>query len=755
MKRLILFAACSTAVLNFGAAAHAQQGAGSEAMSLEEVIVTARRTDERLQNVPVAVTALSGDALANQQVNSLQDLQYMVPALSFSQSVSRNNNRISIRGQGTSYGSPFSAVELSFAEVPVSGGASQPFYDLQSVQVLKGPQGVAFGRNSSGGAIIITPIRPKYTYEAYVSGLVGNFNAREVEGMVNLPLIADKLAVRAGAHIERRDGWTENVLLGTKLDDKHLDSARLSVLFQPTGQFENYTVLAYQYLDVSGSANHMLAYNPAGQVGQFYRPPFYSGPYNPAQEAALALALGRDKIRSDFDGYNNLRTWLVANTSTLRINDRLRVKNIFGYQRLGGEAAGTDMDGIPLSIITLGNNRALGDGPVTRILTNELQVQGELGDDGPRWLAGVFVSQQEPVKGGKPGSSASLEGLTITQTSAPSVTYSNTEQSSKAAFGQVTLPLGFVRDGLSLTAGARHTTDTIKESTLIRQGVAQVCTSDPTCAYINRKGSWKGWNYAITLDYQIDENTLVYAAHRRGFKGGGMNRISAPRALWNVQPEYVKDVEFGVKTDWSLAGMPARTNAAVFNQWYKDIVRTEFVFLAGTAFNINTNIAEAIVRGGELEQTLIIADRLELMAGYSYTEAYFTKAGASPIPFKHFPEVPEHKLNLTAVLDLLKSETAGNVSAVLSGAYQSSRAYDQNAVSTQAFQKGYTLIDGRLNWKNAMGRQGLDASLFVKNATDEEYILAGGDFLNTLGFIQGIYGEPRTFGLEVRYAFGQ
>ena len=294
--------------MGFGGYASAATAAATDSgvTVLEDVIVTARRTEERLQSVPVAVTAMTQSNLDKKAITNFQDLQYTVPSLSFSQTVTRDSNRISLRGQTTAYGSTFNAVETLFADVPVyggagGGGANAPLYDMQSVQVLKGPQGVAFGRNSTGGAVLLTPQRPKYVFEGYIKGMVGNFQAHTVEGVLNVPIIDGKLAVRGSVHIERRDGWTKNLLTGTDLDDKHLDAGRLSILFEPTEAIENQTVITYQKQDQTGTSNHLLAFNPTGQVASLYAA-FYRGPYNVNQDVATAIALGRDSLRSEFDG---------------------------------------------------------------------------------------------------------------------------------------------------------------------------------------------------------------------------------------------------------------------------------------------------------------------------------------------------------------------------------------------------------------------------------------------------------------------
>ncbi len=759
-KHALLLCASSALALSFAQSAFAQ------AQALEEVIVTARRTEERLQSVPVAVTALTQSNLRDKAIQNYQDLQYSVPSMTFSQTVTRDSNRVTIRGQTTAYGSNLPSVETLFSEVPqTTSGANRPLYDLQSVQVLKGPQGVAFGRNSTGGAVLITPQRPSYVFEGYLYGLAGNFNAYTLEAVVNLPLVTDKLAVRGSFHIERRDGWTKNLITGTDLDDKNLDAGRLSVLFEPTERFENLTVVSYQQQDQTGTSNHILSYNPAGQVGTLYRnAAFYPGSilvpgtprFNIDQEAALGIALGRDQIRSDFDGYTSNWSLLVANTSILRLSDNLRLKNILGVQRNGGEGTGTDMDGMPFSIITLGNNRNLGDGPTTQRITNEIQLQGEAMDGKLRWLVGYFYLKDEEVDGGKPGYSTTLQDLLVTRASTPTVSFGSSEFKSQAPYGQITVPLSFITPNLSLTVGARHTKDEVTETSLNRTGAAQLTCTPANCVPIVRSAEFEGWGHAVTLDWQVQPDTLIYLAHRRGYKGGGFNRIQVPQNLWVVAPENVDDVEAGFKTDWRLGSMPARTNIAVYNQWYKNIVRSEFVFVNGAATNINRNLARATIRGIEIEQTLIPTPSFELMGTYSYTDAILTDSGGTVPGKPRFPDVPLHKASLTATYNLPTPEAWGAWRVSATASYQSKRAGDQQIpASPQSIHPAYTLLNARLDMRDFLG-SGVDVALWGKNLTDEDYVLAGGDFYvaSSLGFVQGLYGEPRMYGVEARYAFG-
>jgi iron complex outermembrane receptor protein len=719
---------------------------------LEEVIVQARRIEENIQTVPVAVTALSGAELEQRSVTSFQDLQFTEPSMTFSQSVNRNDNRITLRGQSTAYGSDFPGVDTLFADVPLAlggvTGGTAAFFDIQSVQVLKGPQGVAFGRNSTGGSVLIYPSRPGSTFEGYIDGRWGNFGHHEGEGMINIPIVADILMFRAAVHLDRQDGFTRNIITGTDLDDQHADDWRLSLLYEPADWLENYTILAGDTIRTHGSANHLIYFDPNGLLAQLYRPPLWNGPTFVAA-ATQALALGRDAIASNYDGYYHSRQLFLSNTTVAHPGAGLTLKNILGVQRIGAEL-GADMGGVPMPIIYLGQNSQ--PGPVNQTLSDELQLQGAQLNDQLHWVTGVFVSHQKPYSDGVLTSSISLGGLPISVN--PTLQRNDQVVKSLAPYGQVTLPLGFVSDRLSTTLGARYTKDT-RDARLYRETGGVCSYSDGSCI-VDLHGKWTGWNWAATLNDQINESMLLYVAHRHGFKGGAFNPTAVDPALLLVKPEKVSDVELGLKTDWHLGSVQGRTNAAVYYQWYKDIVRSTFVFGNGVAYALNLNVADATIKGGEIETTIIPFKHLQLSFFYSYTDALYGGATDPTYLFtgsKHFPDVPLNKAGMTAEYSLSLPGTLGGLTASASANYQSRRAGDQNAISPFAYEGGYTLMNGRVDWRRVADK-GLDVGVYVKNLTDKKYLLAGGDFSGSLGFIQALYGEPRTYGVEARYTFG-
>src|SRR5690606_35098264 len=316
---------------------------------LNEIVVQARRVDESIQDVPIAITALQAADLEVQGIRNFADLQYSTPSLSFTSSPNRDSTRISLRGQSTPFASVFLGVVTLFAEVPIAIGGSASFFDVASVQVLKGPQGVAFGRNSTGGAVLLYPNLPEPELAGYVGMSLGKYDLREYDAMLNLPVIDDILAIRLAGHMERRDGWTKDVLHGAKYDDKHMDEWRISIRYTPTPGFENQTIIARQDIDAAPSSMHTIFVSPAGSAATLYQPPLWNGPAF-TDSAAWVNALGRSRIATDFEGYIIRKQLLASNTTIWDLNDNLTIKNIFAYQELLNEQ-GWDGDGTPIPLL--------------------------------------------------------------------------------------------------------------------------------------------------------------------------------------------------------------------------------------------------------------------------------------------------------------------------------------------------------------------------------------------------------------------
>src|SRR3984957_1686726 len=264
------------AVYTTPAFAQADQPSASSG-NLEEIVVTARRREEKLQTVPVAVTAFTAAEIQNKQIESSSDLQHHVPSLMSSQQ-SRDEQVFYLRGQGPNGGSGGSpGVIAYFSEVPFTGSGPGVYFDLSNLQVLRGPQGTLFGQNTTGGAVLFEPMHPTNNFEGYVQMTLGNYNREGVEAAVNIPIIEDKLLVRIAGSKETRDGYTQDIGTHQDLDNRDYWSGRIGVTWRPTDDIENYLVYDSLYSHTNGTGlllqNVNTGFDPAlGELqGSFAR----------------------------------------------------------------------------------------------------------------------------------------------------------------------------------------------------------------------------------------------------------------------------------------------------------------------------------------------------------------------------------------------------------------------------------------------------------------------------------------------------
>lgn len=217
--------------------------------NIAEIVVTARRREESQQSVPVTITAISSDDIMRKGLTSTEDLRLAVPGVNIS-GQRRDDAQFSIRGQGpgplTTGQRNFTSVATYFAEVPTTVAGPGVFYDISSVQVLKGPQGTLFGRNTTGGAVLFEPKAPQYENRGYVRLKVGNHDYKEFEGVVNVEPVPDRVAVRLAGQVSRRDGYTKSIVTNQEMDQRNYEAFRASIRLNPTDTFETTTIFDYR-----------------------------------------------------------------------------------------------------------------------------------------------------------------------------------------------------------------------------------------------------------------------------------------------------------------------------------------------------------------------------------------------------------------------------------------------------------------------------------------------------------------------------
>ncbi|MFA5495281.1 MAG: TonB-dependent receptor, partial [Porticoccaceae bacterium] len=361
--------------------------------AIDEVIVTARKREEGLQSVPISVTAIDTEALREKSIENPYDLTTHVPGLVVRQGgATRGNVDYFIRGQGATFGSS-SGVVTYFNEVPLKSqgyvGNNFQFYDMGSVQVLKGPQGTLFGRSSTGGAVLFSPIKPGDDLGGYLDVKAGNLDMMETSGALNIPIWEDKLAIRGAFNIQRRDGFTKSQSTGQKLDERSRESFRLGINFTPTDWLENYTLLQVNNVDESSTGAVLTDWNPdfpllrtdltiqplmgftPEDIGGFFAQPFVTG-VDTVHQLCYGMALQGAVDLGDIPGCLATRTQrLVDLRDDLSIElDRVQGggsirKNLTARQN---NQRGRNQQIINITTLNIGETGFLGDVTVKGIL---------------------------------------------------------------------------------------------------------------------------------------------------------------------------------------------------------------------------------------------------------------------------------------------------------------------------------------------------------------------------------------------------
>jgi iron complex outermembrane receptor protein len=742
------------------------QPAASVGEGLEEVVVTARRREERLQTVPIAITALSAQALQEKGIETLSDLQRFAPSLEVREQ-SRDEQNFFLRGQGQNgTAGAYPGVVSYFSEVPYIVTGAGNLIDMESVQVLRGPQGTLFGRNTTGGAVLFEPKKPGNALESYVSATFGDYDRQGVEAAVNIPIIQDKLLVRVAGSHEVRDGFTTNITTGQDQDNRDYWSGRAYVVFRPFDGVENDLIYSSLYTHTNGVGIIFDAFNPNNIPGKpvtSFVPTFGLA----AANAALALQqqIGPRQTASQVPGLGKTYHWGVIDRTTIDITDDLTFKNIVSIQDMRNLVR-YGFTGTALKALALITKQDWSTS--WEEYTEEAQFQGKALGGNLSWTAGAYLEylhpdgQSQTLQQVSPAISL-ITGASPVNSNGPS----NQSARSQAVYAQGTYDLGDYVEGLKFTAGYRYTWDYRSISTFAYIPLAnggRVCTqlggNVAGRCYLNLGAPFSAPSWTLSLDYQLTPDMLVYVTGRHGYKSGGFNGLAPSLGLVKYGSERTTDVEIGIKSDWEVAGMKIRANADLFHDALANSQRSTSVQtpLPGGGSVTQTIVAngDATVEGFEFDGMLIPFDGLELSATYSYDYANYdrfvipTVGSLAGLPY---PATPRNKISLTGRYHLPLDPALGDISFVASASHQT---HEQFATDNSPFgdRAGYTLLDLRLDWKDVM-RTTFDASFFVTNVTDKVYTLGITDLYNTSGTSSEVLGEPRMFGVQLKYRFGE
>jgi iron complex outermembrane recepter protein len=770
----------------------APPGAAPSSDVLAEVTVTARRRDESLERVPVAITAFGPQELAKRTITSETDLQAATPGLLIRSSTNSSDLNYVIRGQSLesmSYSSPAVLPYLNDVQFSTAGNAA--LYDLGSVQVLKGPQGTLFGRNTTGGAVLFNTVKPTDDLSGFLTVRGGNLSMAEATGAINLPIMPDTILLRVAGDFRTRDGYVLNLFDNRMEGDNRRHSVRTTLVVKPTSTIENTTVVQYDEISGTSVPGQLISVNAPGSTGPngvplassaaaTYNPATFNALFGPgAWNAFLAAHPGTPNMSYlqylNFDNANgkfvadndqpltNLnRDTLVTNTTSAQINDNLSFKNILGYGKIHHFYA-LDYDGTPFPVITnipypsgqcpAGFNGACptGESQDLKQISDEFQVSGTAFGI-LKQIAGFYYNENRT-------DTLNVIGFFDLSPFAPPVAASAIYASvakDYAFYAQDNLDLARFTgvQGLNLTGGFRWTRETIDYT------VSPLSTTygpaEPR--ELVSKPSW-----TISLDYQVDPSLMLYVANRGSWRSGGFN-ASAPTVPGTAEnggnqflPETTVDVEGGAKFRGNVGGVPLTANLAVYNQWVRDSQHVVYFFLGSQIVGDTVNVPEAQITGVELETNVRPVHWLELGSNVAYTAARFTQNTVNlfgtAVDYGPYGDTPRWAGSAYAQVQF-PLDRAGEFS-IRGDVFGQTSFYISNTNSTTTpgtKLSGYPLANGRAELRNVAG-SGVSIAFFAKNIFNRGYYTGGVSEGASIGSTMALVGEPRTYGAELNFEF--
>lgn len=754
----------------------------------DDIIVTARRRAELAQDVPVAVSALTAEALAQKNISEVGELSTAFVGVVVTQNPNVSGAQapfFTIRGQAQqeTFGLVDPSVALYVDDVVVAraNGANLGFFDLQSVEVARGPQGTLFGRNTTGGAVQVRSHLPTDRLEGYVEQTVGNYNSFTTEAVLNAPLSAG-VRLRLAGQYARRDGYTTDVVLNEDIDYRRDLALRGALSIDLSPEVENTTIIGWARARDGGTPS-FPTYTPAAFFGTAL-----------VKQQALGSI---HKVYSGQPQYSDIDVFSATNITTAELGSNFTLKNIFGY-RDGDIDLVVDGDGTDLRVF-----------PIQKLIkqnqySNELQLSGTVGAltfTGGAYFFTEHVNDQTFSAGTLTAGAAFYGPDPLIEPDDVLGYFPNVSNSWNIA-RNTSYALYFQGDyefmrQLSVTVGIRQNWDVRKARVLNRAFQPTISTAGQTCRFtldedgnpatpetrpslenceFRGRATYSEPTYNISLNYKPTDDILVYLAHRHGYRSGGFGARASTEATLarTFRPERIDDVEFGFKADWHFGNAFLRTNLALYYMDFRDAQRFLQVSQAPPV-TAAANAQKAHIQGSELEILFRPVPAIELSGFWAYTDGKFdkfvTELGVDQSP-QPYPHTPRNTFNLTGRVYLPESPAFGKASIALTYYSQSSQdiqdyyaspiltdaglpqtpAAAAQALLNNAAQilPGYHVFNLNFDWDEVLGTP-LHASIYVDNLTNKDYLLPMVSINNVMETRSP--APPRTYGIRLRYSF--
>lgn len=735
IHRALKTTACITLMPSMSVLAQVDSQPVAPTLALEEVVVTARKKSESLQDVPMSVSAFSSEELQNKGFVDLSAIGAMTPGLHF-EAFDPTRPLIYVRGIGTraydAGSDPSVGVFVDGAYHGRFGSLNMNLLDVERIEVLKGPQGTLYGRNTIGGAISVVTKDPSETLEYDIAGEVGGStqsgdNIWSSNASLSTPIIEDTLSMRMAAAVYDRDGYVKVEPSGVRGGGLETIDGRVKFLWSPSADFEGRLSVDYSKVDWPP-----LVFNSNDLGGSAPTP----GPLAPGVEPVPSTG-------KPFRALGNIRNVDIdreALGSTLTLDwgfQDVDLTSISSVQSIDLEEF-NELDGTSLNY---SDNLVHED---TDNVSQEFRLSGDTGQ--VSWLLGVYYNNEKIDRVDDIGfDSDSL--LAFIAGSRLDVDFGiKVEATSYAGFGQADWS---ITDSLMLTAGLRYSDDQKTadyDTTTNVPGLAVV----PFTESISE--GWTSTDGTLSLSYDFSDRIMGYATYSTGYKPGGFQFLATTPTIARTafDPETVESYELGLKA--TLWDQRLKLNAVAYTMDYKDLqlLRVEPTGTPGLNVVVISNAAKSTISGLELEGSLLIAPSLLLDFGFAYLDAEFDSYQFSPeLDFSGntMPRAPEFSYTLAFRYE--QNLWQGVLDATLAYNWQD-RAFfeaDNNQVDPDSSQKAHGLLDAALSYT----QDAWTFSLWGTNLLDEEYRRS---VLNSTGESQRqVFAAPATAGLRVSYSF--
>jgi iron complex outermembrane recepter protein len=709
-----------------------------------DIVVTARRREERLQDVPIAVTAVSAEALDSRGLDSVTQVSQIAPNLQFTPGQGGNSGGVSafIRGVGENdfiiTSDPAVALYIDGVYVARSFGATTELLGVDRIEVLRGPQGSLFGKNTIGGAISVTSSVPGQRERTQADVRYGSYNTVRARALVERPL-SDTLALGITALGEFGEGWQE-IPSGQNLGNRNVVAGR-ATLHYDDGPFDAVLAVDGLHRRQNAAPHSLIAFTPS----------FISDLQSTFLGACCTVATRKD--RTDSTPFLN-RDDTDAINATLTLSADLggaTLKSISAYRWVDAQF-GRDGDA-SAALNYAGDFHDEG----ARQLSQELQVSTDLGDRG-QVLIGAYAFRERSRDDTRLVVADGLYPALIAAGFDPAlatgldlnVDFRNRQTTTNyAVFGNATYDL---LDSLTLELGGRYTW----EKKRFTQAAQRIYSQQPLLAgtpqYTLEK-SWDAFTPRVSLSYNFQPNILGYASWSRGFRSGGFNaRPTSLEETGSYDPEYLTAWEAGLKTSF---GRIATINLAVFRNNYRDqqILTNSISPTSGLIVTRSENAGRSRIQGIELDADIRVSPRVSLVGSFGYLHAKYLEFSSiiAGVPTDVSFRKPKQAPDLTGSLSGIYRLPVGAADAAIfrvDASYRSAVFLDaENTPILEA--PDNVLLNASVEYN--LGDSGFSVRGAVDNITGRQILAAGVDLRPAFGFTEGYYSQPRRYWLTLSY----